>query len=108
MADPDYRKKSKGIFRDRTKDYDVLKGTITKTVRNKEGENLKKTTRYVDSDKLENKVKKMKARDAFLKEGNDPFESHSSFAKKGGSVIKGSTLRRQSSTSGLRTSKKTK
>ena len=107
MADSDYRKKSKGVFRDRTKDYDTLKGTITKTVRNKEGEKLKKTVKYVDKDKLENKVEKMKARDAFLKEDYDPSEASSSFAKKGG-VIKGSALRRQSFTSGLRTSKKTK
>jgi hypothetical protein len=108
MADPDYRKKSKGVFRDRTKDYDTLKGTVTKTVRNKEGDKLKKVTRYVDSDKLENKVEKMKARAAFLKEEPDVFDSSSSFLKKGGATIKGSSLRRQSSTSGLRTSKKTK
>jgi hypothetical protein len=108
MADPDYRKQSKGIFRDRTKDYDIFKGTITKTVRNKDGDKLKKVTKYVDKDKLENKVDRMKARDAFLKEENDPFDSSSSFAKRGGSVIKGSVLRRQSSSSGLRTSKKHK
>ena len=107
MADPDYRKQSKGVFRDRTKDYDIFKGTITKTVRNKEGDKLKKVTRYVDKDKLENKIDKMKARDAFLKEDYDPSESSGSFAKRG-AIVKGSALRRQSSTSGMRTSRKHK
>ena len=103
----DYTSTSKGIFRDRTKDYNVDKGTITKTVKNKKGDLVKKVTKNLGSDKVERKMNSRKDYDQGYP-NNDVFDSSSSFAKKGGSVMKGSNLRRQSSTSGLRTSKKTK
>ena len=55
----------------------------------KEGDKLKKTTRYVDKDKLENKIDRMKARDAYLKSGEDDLDrSGSSVVKRGGTIKK--------------------
>ena len=104
---PDYSSTSKGVFRDRTKDYNVDKGTLTKTVKNKEGDLVKKVTRNLGSEKVERKMMNRKDYDQGYP-NNDVFDSSSSFAQKGGSITNSSSLRRQSFTSGLRTSKKHK
>jgi hypothetical protein len=103
----DYTSSSEGIFRDRTKDYNVDKGTITKTVKNKKGDLVKKVTRSLGSDKVERKMMNRKDYDQGYP-NNDVFDSSSSFAQKGGSVINSSALRRQASVNGLRRSKKHK
>ena len=101
-----YTSTSKTILgRTKEKKYDVNKGTITKSVTDKKGNLVRSKVKNLDPGTVQFRLNNEKE----YREGEfDPSGSNGSFAKKGGSVIKGSNLRRQSSISGLRSSRKHK
>jgi len=103
-----YTSTSRNILgRTKTTSFDVNKGTITKSVTSKKGDPIRSKVKNLDSNKVQNRLIQQKNFD----EGIDTWdgdEGPGSAMKKGGSVIKGSKLRRESVTNGLRTSRKYK
>jgi hypothetical protein len=84
-----YKSTGTNIFgRTVTKDYDVAKGTITKTVQNKKGEVVRDPkVKELSSSKVNRRMNTKKYID-FQKSQTDPSESSGSFAKRGAVVKK--------------------